>query len=197
MMKEMKVGVFNYNNEFYEFNFKTSLSAYDKLIFVKTVVGSIVDENGYDSVIRDLVFDFAIVAIFTNVDTSFINMKDDIGNDIAPIILIEHFLEDSNVVDIVKANMEIGLLDELNRAVDLDIQYLTGIHVNPLSKAIENLVSTIEEKVDGIDLEAMMSMAQKFASMTDDFTVKNVVNEYMNSDMHMQNLAEIAEAKSE
>ena len=197
MMKEMKVGVFNYNNESYEFNFKTSLSAYDKLIFVKTVVGSIVDENGYDSVIRDLVFDFAIVAIFTNVDTSFINMKDDIGNDIAPIILIEHFLEESNVVDIVKANMEIGLLDELNRAVDLDIQYLTGIHVNPLSKAIENLVSTIEEKVDGIDLEAMMSMAQKFASMTDDFTVKNVVNEYMNSDMHMQNLAEIAEAKSE
>lgn len=195
MMKEMKTGVFEYNNESYEFNFKTSLSAYDKLIFVKTVVGSLVDGNGYDSIIRDLIFDFAIVEIFTNVDTSFINMKDDDGNDIGSIILIEHFLEESNVVDVVKANMEDGLLEELNRAVDLDIQYLTGIHLNPLGEAIASLVSTLEKKVDGVDLDGMMAMAQKFASMTEDFTLENAVNAYMKSDIHKQNMAEIEEAK--
>lgn len=191
----MKTGVFEYNNESYEFNFKTSLSAYDKLIFVKTVVGSLVDGNGYDSIIRDLIFDFAIVEIFTNVDTSFINMKDDDGNDIGSIILIEHFLEESNVVDVVKANMEDGLLEELNRAVDLDIQYLTGIHLNPLGEAIASLVSTLEKKVDGVDLDGMMAMAQKFASMTEDFTLENAVNAYMKSDIHKQNMAEIEEAK--
>lgn len=194
-MKEMKTGVFEYNNESYEFNFKTSLSAYDKLIFVKTVVGSLVDGNGYDSIIRDLIFDFAIVEIFTNVDTSFINMKDDDGNDIGSIILIEHFLEESNVVDVVKANMEDGLLEELNRAVDLDIQYLTGIHLNPLGEDIASFVSTLEKKVDGVDLDGMMAMAQKFASMTEDFTLENAVNAYMKSDIHKQNMAEIEEAK--
>lgn len=195
MMKEMKTGVFEYNNESYEFNFKTSLSAYDKLIFVKTVVGSLVDGNGYDSIIRDLIFDFAIVEIFTNVDTSFINMKDDDGNDIGSIILIEHFLEESNVVDVVKANMEDGLLEELNRAVDLDIQYLTGVHMNPLSEALTSLVSTLEEKVDKVDLDSMMAMAQKFASMTEDFTLENAVNAYMNSDAHNQNVEEIKKTK--
>ena len=197
MMKEMKNGVFTYNNESYNFEFKTSLSAYDKQVFVKTVVGNLVDDAGYDVVIKDLIFDFVIIEVFTNIDTSFINMEDDEGNDINPIIPIEHFLEETNVVDIVKENMEIGLLDELNRAVDLDIQYLTGIHPNPINEAITNLISTIEKKIREVDLDSMMSMAQKFAGMTEDFTLDNIVNAYMNSDIHKSNLAEIKEKKKE
>lgn len=197
MMKEMKNGVFTYNNESYNFEFKTSLSAYDKQVFVKTVVGNLVDDAGYDVVIKDLIFDFVIIEVFTNIDTSFINMEDDEGNDINPIIPIEHFLEETNVVDIVKENMETGLLDELNRAVDLDIQYLTGIHPNSINEAITSLISTIEKKIGEVDLDSMMSMAQKFAGMTEDFTLDNIVNAYMNSDIHKSNLAEIKEAKEE
>ena len=197
MMKEMKNGVFTYNNESYNFEFKTSLSAYDKQVFVKTVVGNLVDDAGYDVVIKDLIFDFVIIEVFTNIDTSFINMEDDEGNDINPIILIEHFLEETNVVDIVKENMETGLLDELNRAVDLNIQYLTGIHSNPINEAITSLISTIEKKIGEVDLDSMMSMAQKFAGMSEDFTLDNIVNAYMNSDIHKSNLAEIKEAKEE
>ncbi len=197
MMNEMKNGVFTYNDESYNFDFKTSLSAHDKQTFVKTVIGNLVDNDGYDVVIKDLIFDFTIIDVFTNIDTSFINMKDDEGNDINPIIPIEHFLEETNVADIVKANMEVGLLDELNRAVDLNIQYLTGIHPNPLNEAIANLVSTIEKKIGEVDLDNMMGMAQKFASMTEDFTLDNIVNAYMNSDVHQKNVEEIKEAKEE
>lgn len=196
MMKEMKNGVFAYKNEDYSFNFKTSLSAYEKLTFVKTVVGNLIDDSSYDFVVRDLIFDFAIVDIFTNIDTSFIDMKDEDGEDINPIILIEHFLEETNVVDIVKANMEIGLLDELNKAIDLNIQYITGINTNPLNEALTNLVSTFEKKINEVDLDSMMSIAQKFNGMTEDFTLDNLVNAYMNSDAHKNNLAEIEKAKN-
>lgn len=174
-MKEMKNGVFTYNNESYNFDFSTSLSAYEKMVFVKTVVENLVDDNSYDFVVKDLIFDFTIIEMFTNIDTSFVNAKDDDGNDIHPIIIVEHFLNETNVVDIVKANMEVGLLEELNRAVDLNIQYITGIHVNPLGEAIANLVSTIENKIDNIDLDSAMKMAQKFSGMTEDFTVENIV----------------------
>ena len=197
MMKEMKTGVLTYKDESYNFDFKTSLSAHDKQLFVKTVVGNIIDDDGYDVVIKDLIFDFAIIDVFTNIDTSFINMKDDDGDDINPIILIEHFLEETGVVDVVKANMEDGLLDELNHAVDLNIQYLTGIHPNPLNEAIAGLVSTLEKKIGQIDLESMMDVAQKFSGTTKDFTLENIVNAYMNSDTHKKNLAEIKEAKEE
>jgi hypothetical protein len=195
MMKEMKTGAFTYNNEPYNFEFKTSLSAYEKQVFVKTVVDNLVSENSYDVVIKDLVFDFAIIELFTNIDTSFINMKDDDGDDIPQIILVEHFLENTNVADIVKEGMEFGLLENLNRAVELNIQYLTGIRSNPLSEAVAKLVSTIEKKVNDVDLSAAMDMMQKFANMNDDFTVENIVNAYMNSDVHKDNLAQIAESK--
>ena len=195
MMKEMKTGAFTYNGESYNFDFQTSLSALDKQMFVRSVTDSIVSDDGYDAVIRDLVFDFIIIGVFTNIDTSFINMKDDYGDDIPPIILIEHFLEETDVVDIVKENMEVGLIDELNRAVDLNIQYLTGIHPNPLNEAIANLVSTIEKKIGQVDLDSLMGMAKKLAGMTEDFTVDNIVNAYMNSDVHMKNLEDIKENK--
>lgn len=194
-MEEMKNGVFTYNEESYNFDFKTSLSAYDKQRFVKTVVSNVVYDNNYDVVIKDLIFDFIIIEVFTNIDTSFINMNDDSGKVINPIILIEHFLDESNVVDIVKANMETGLLDELTRAVDLNIQYLTGIRPNPLNESLASLINTIENKVNTVDLDSMMDMAQNFAKMTDGFTIEDVVNAYMNSDIHKNNLVEIEEAK--
>ena len=194
----MKNGIFTYNNESYEFRFKTSLSAYDKQVFVKTVINNLIDDDYYDVVIKDLIFDFAIIELFTNVDTSFIdNQKDDDGNKINPITVIEHFLEESDVLKIVKANMEDGLLENLNRAVDLNIQYLTGINMNPINDAIASLVSTLEKKVDGIDLDSMMEMAQKFTNMTEDLTAENVVNEYINSSFHQNKLKEIEEAKEE
>lgn len=195
MLKEKKIGVFNYKNESYDFDFKTSLSAYDKLVFVKTVVNNIVNGDSYDVVIRDLIFDFAIVEVFTNIDTSFINMKDENGEDISQIILIEHFLEESNVVDIVKKNIDNGLLEELNRAIDLNIQYLTGICPNPLNDSLVDLISTLKNKIDDIELDSMMDMAQKFANMTEDFTLDNLVNAYMNSDVHKKNEEEIKEVK--
>lgn len=195
MLKEKKNGVFTYKNESYDFDFKTSLSAYDKLAFVKTVVDTIVDDKGYNVVIRDLIFDFAIVEVFTNVDTSFINMKDEDGEDISQIILIEHFLEESDVVDVVKANMEDGLLDELTRAIDLNVQYLTGICPNSINDALVDLLSTLKDKVNDVELNDMMDMAQKFANMSEDFTMENLVNAYMNSDIHKENEEEIKSAK--
>ena len=195
MMKEIKTGVFTYNNEDYNFNFSTYLSAYEKQMFVKTVVNNLIDNDGYDVVIKDLIFDFAIIEMFTNIDTSFVNMKDDDGDDISPIILIEHFLEETNVVDIVKENMEIGLLEELINAVELNIQYLTGIHPNHLNEAIANLMSTLEKKINEVDLNSMMDMAQKLSGMTEDFTIDNIVKAYMDSSIHKENLVEIEESK--
>lgn len=198
-MKNIKTGTYiNYTtDESYNFEFATDLSAYRKMMFVNYVVNSIVDDDRYDSIVRDLIFDFGIVSIFTDVDTSFINRTDDEGNLINPIIFIEQFLEETNVVDIVKANMEAGILEELNKAVDKSIEYKTGIHPSPISDALASLLSTLENKINEVDLDSMMGMAQKFANMTSDLTPESVVNAYINSDMHKKNLEEIAESKSD
>ena len=196
-MKNIKTGTYFYNNESYNFDFATDLSAHRKMMFVNYVVNSLIDEDRYDSIVRDLIFDFGLVYIVTDIDTSFINRTDNDGNPINPIVFIEPFIEETNIVDIIKANMEIGLLDELEKAVDKSIEYRTGVHPSPIADSIVSLLSVLEKKINEIDLNSAMEMVQKFADMTDEFTVDNLVKAYMNSNVHKENLEEIAKAKVE
>lgn len=197
LMKNIKIGTYIKGDETFNFNFGTSLSAYDKMVFVNFVIDLLIDDKTYDSIIRDLITDFVIIRVFTDIDTSFVNVKDDENNIINPIILIEQFLEETNIVDIVKANMEDGLFEELNKAIDKSIQYRTGIHPSPLSDSLSNLVNTIDKKIKDIDLSSMSEMIQLFTGMTDEFTPENVVNAYLNSDIHKNNVIEIEESKKQ
>lgn len=183
-----KTGAYFYNDEALNFNFVTSLSASEKISFINSVVDTIVDDNYY-AIIRDIIFDFSIIRTFTDIDTTFVKNSDNM------IDTIEQFLSESTIVDIVKANMEIGLLEELNKAVDKAIEYKTGIHPSPISDSLASLLSTLEKKVNEFDMGSMMDMTQKFASMTDEFNLDNLVNAYMNSDLHRANLEEITESK--
>ena len=190
MEMNMKNGVYAYNGESRNFNFYADLSVANKAKFVNSVVSLVVDENYYNSVIRDLVFDFYVVDIFTDIDTKkFKDSETFLDN-------VEDFLLSTNIVEIVKANAFPTLFDELNNAVDKSIQYRTGIHPSPISDALASLLSTLEKKIDEVDLDSMMGMAQKFAGMGEDFSIENVMKAYMNSDIHKQNLAEITKAKS-
>ena len=196
-MKETKLGTYIRNDENHNFSFATDLSAHDKTVFVRTVVDTLVNDNTYDSIIRDMIFDFAIVMLFTDIDTSFTKSVDDKGNEISALISIEQFLEETNVVDIVKANMEVGLLEQLENAVDKSIEYRTGIHSSPIADSLASLLSTLEKKISEIDLGSAMEMAQKFAGMTGELTPESLINAYMNSDVHQKNLNEIVESKIE
>lgn len=196
-MKNIKTGTYFFNNEACNFNFSTDLSAYDKTVFVRRVVDTLIDDTVYDSIIKDIIFDFTIIIMFTNIDTSFVNVIDDNGENISALIPIEQFLEETNVVDIVKANMEVGLLKQLEDAVDRSIEYRTGIHSSPIADSLASLLSTLEKKINEVDLNDMADMAQKFAKMTGEFTPESVINAYMNSDMHKANLEEITKSKAE
>lgn len=190
MEMNMKNGVYTYNGESRNFNFRTDLSVAEKLKFVNSVMNLVVDEKHYNSVIRDTIFDFYIVDFMTDVSTKELKDSSTFLND------VEDFLLSTNVVEIVKANAFPTLFDELNDAVNKSIQYLTGIHPSPLSDALAHLLSTLEKKINEVDLDSMMGMTQKFASMTGNFTPDSIVSAYMNSDMYKKNLAEIAEAKN-
>lgn len=189
-----KTGVYFYNDESHNFEFTTTLSIKEKITFVNTVVNTVVDDN-YNSLLRSIMFDFMIVKTFTDIDTSFLKVEDEYGNIITDIDLLEKFLDETNIVDVVKVNMEFGLFDSLNEAVDKAIEFRTGIHPSPIADAVSSLLSTLENKVNEFDMGSMMSMAQKFAGMTGDLTPESLINAYMGSDTHKNNLVEIEKAK--
>ncbi|MBO5828704.1 MAG: hypothetical protein J6R59_09665 [Paludibacteraceae bacterium] len=190
-MKNIKTGTYFHKDETYNFEFATDLSIVDKAKFVNSVVDLVVDdlEKKYNFILRDLIVDYYTIKYFTDIDTT------KFEESLAFVDDVEQFLEETNIVEIVKANASPTLFDELNEAIDKSIEYITGIHPNPLNEALASLISALEKKVNEFDMGSMMDMAQKFASMTDEFNLDNVMNAYMNSDMHKANLDEIAKSK--
>lgn len=172
MKNEVKTGVYTIDDKDTPFSFYTSLNAYRKSQFVVSVSNILVGDN-YNYVIRDLAFDFCIVAVFTDIDTANVQDADD------GITAMEEFVDKFNpVIDIVKANVEDGVFDELNTAIDLNVEYRTGIHVNPISSSIASFIDTIERKVDGIDLDNMMDLAQSMAGIADELTADKLLDAY-------------------
>ena len=196
-MKNTKLGVYTRNDETFNFNFATNLSANKKRIFVRMVVGALVDDENYDSVLRDIIFDYTTILMLTDIDMSFLRTVDDDGEIVTNMELLEDFLLETNIVEIVRANAFPTLFDQLEDAVNKAIEYRTGIHPSPLNDALTSLLSTLEKKVNEIDLGSAMEMAQKFAGMTGEFTPESLVNAYMNSDVHQKNLSEIEWVKKQ
>ena len=192
-MKETKLGTFvrmtENGEETHNFNFATNLSTADKARFVNSVVDLVVDDENYNSVIKDLVFDFYTIKFFTDINTTELEQSDNFIDD------VEEFLLETNIVEIVKANAFPTLFEELNNAVDLSVRYRTGIHPSPIVDSLASLLSTLEKKVKEVDLGNAMEMAQKFVGMTGELTPESIVNAYINSDLHQKNLEEIAESK--
>lgn len=177
MNNEIKTGVYTIDDNDTPFAFYTSLNAYRKSQFVVSVSNILVGDN-YNYVIRDLAFDFCIVAIFTDIDTTDVQDADD------GITAMEEFVDKFKpVIDIVKANVEDGVFDELHTAIDLNVEYRTGIHVNPISSSIASFIDTIERKVDGIDLNSMMDLAQSMAGISDELTADKLLDAYAKTDV--------------
>lgn len=185
MNKNVKMGVYTRNGESISFNFYTNLRAVDKMRFVDTVTGYVVGDN-YNSVIRDMMFDFTIIDIFTDVDISEItNSKTNSIN------MIEDLLDETNIAAIVKANAENGLIAELEKAVDDNIEYRTGVRRNPIADGISSLLNTIETKLAGIDTDGMMQMAQVISGMSGEMTPERVLEAYSKSDMFKERYAQL------
>lgn len=189
MMKEVMTAVYMHNDDNINFDFYTDLSTSDKLKLVNSVIDILIDDEHYNSIIRNLVFDFFVIDIFSDVDMS------EFKNSPRFIDDVEEFLEETNIIDVIKANVKDGLMDELNKAIDDSIEYRTGIHKNVLNDALASLVNTLESKISEIDSDSMIEMANVFSGITDDFTTENIVKAYMQSDIHKNNVAEIEEYK--
>lgn len=192
MKMNTRSGVYTYNGEEYTFNFYTFLDSYKKMLFVNSVTGLLVGDN-YNSVIRDLAFDYNVISIFTDVDISKVTDENNAIQD--TLSAMEELVYETNIVEIVKANAVVGIIDELNKAVDDNIEYRTGIHNNPIAESLSNLLNTIESKVSDIDTDNMMKMAQAISGMSGELTVDKMLEAYSKSDIFKEKYKDLAASK--
>ena len=172
MKNEVKTGVYTIDGKDNTFAFYTSLNAYRKSQFVVSVCNTLVGDN-YNYVLDDLVFDYFIVAIFTDIDVSEVQKSDN------GISAMEEFVDKFKpVIDTVKANAVDGVLDELRNAIDLNIEYRTGIHINPISSSLANLIDTLNNKFSGFDLDKMMEISEPMSKIAGELTPEKMLDAY-------------------
>lgn len=161
-----------------EFNFVTDLTARNKLMFVNSVVDTIIDDTNkrYNGIIKDLIFNFTIIDMFTNIDVMEIRDSAD------TITAIEEFLAETNIVDIVTANVSTQLIESLRIAVDENIQYKTGINPNNVSAVVSVLLGKFEKMIEGVDVTELVDFASKVGGISDNITVDKIVDAYSHSE---------------
>lgn len=165
------------------FTFKTNISVKDKIQFVSDVTALMIGEN-YFSFLKDLIFDFEIINVFTDIDVSeILNAADAIGE-------IENIVTNTKIVEIVKSNVDNAILDELKIAVNSNIEYKTGVHNNIIEDSIVQLLSSIKSKIDSIDTETVLQMAETLSTLGNNVTSEGIVNAYANSPAFLESLKE-------
>lgn len=165
------------------FTFKTNISVKDKIQFVSDVTALMVSEN-YFLFLKDLIFDFEIINVFTDIDVSeILNAADAIGE-------IENIVTNTKIVEIVKSNVDNAILDELKIAVNSNIEYKTGVHNNIIEDSIVQLLSSIKNKIDSIDTETVLQMAETLSTLGNNVTSEGIVNAYANSPAFLESLKE-------
>ena len=196
MGKFNKTGYYEVDGVSNSFNFKTSISTYEKIAFVNNVTGLVVGEDNYYSLARDLFFDFVLISMFTDIEIY--EEKDNKKNAKVTIDKAEYWVNETNVIDIIKSNMDYGLLVELENSVDDNIEYKTGIHKNPFAPIIDslsNLLDTVENKLANVDVDGMMEMAEIVSGLTGELTPEKMLDAYAKSDIFKNKYKEILEEK--
>ena len=180
----VKTGSYTYNEKEYNFNFYTDINVLTKSAFVTGVTDVLVTEKHYNAVIRNVVIEYQILNVFTDVfaeEDIRSALYVDEGSDF-DLNKLEEFMRDTQIADVVMANVREGLIDELIEAVDKDIEYKTGIHRNPIGEAVAGLLGTLEQRVKDIDIDGLMSFAEAFNGVSgDDMTPEKLWDAYAES----------------
>lgn len=163
------------NGEEIEFNYYANPSMDKKVSFVKSVVDTVVDDDYYYSMLKDMVFDFFLVEFFSDIE---VEVPEQDGID-----YVEEFLANNNASTVMKLGMDFDVLQELYDCVDKGIEYKTGIHPSPIVDGIAKLLDTVEKKFSDIDVDAMTGMAKVFGKLQGDITPDKMLDAYARSDI--------------
>lgn len=173
----VKTGVFEYEGENYTFNYYTDLDISKKVSFVNGVVDTLVTENHYQSILRSIIFGFRLIDVFSDA-LSLINEEEKSFS----LVEIEDIVMNTKIVDIILANVKEGLIDELNEAVDRDIEYKTGIHKNVFGEAVASLLGALEQRVKDVDIDSLMGFANVVKNISaEDMTPEKLWDAYADS----------------
>ena len=177
-----------YNSKYYDsklekeidFKYRTELTLQQKVSFVNFVLGVIFDDDYCFSIIKNEVFDIALIYMFTDVLKYDEDFTFSLNN-------IEEMLNTTNVIEILKNEIDKDLIKDLNEVIDINIAYKTGVNVNSISTSFSSLLKTIENKVSDFDIDEFSNTLKKFGDITNGMSPDKIIELYTKTDAYKKN----------
>ena len=163
-----------------DFKYRTELTLQQKVSFVNFVLGVIFDDDYCFSIIKNEVFDIALIYMFTDVLKYDEDFTFSLNN-------IEEMLNTTNVIEILKKEIDNDLIKDLNEVIDINIAYKTGINVNSISTSFSSLLKTIENKVSDFDVDEFSNTLKKFGDITNGMSPDKIMELYTKTDAYKKN----------
>ena len=179
---------FIYSSKYYDsklekeidFTYRTELTLQQKVSFANFVLGVIFDDDYCFSIIKNEVFDIALIYMFTDVLKYEEDFTFSLNN-------IEEMLNTTNVIDILKKEIDNDLIKDLNEVIDINIAYKTGVNVNSISTSFSSLLKTIENKVSDFDVDEFSNTLKKFGDITNGMSPDKIMELYTKTDAYKKN----------
>ena len=177
-----------YNSKYYDsklekeidFKYRTELTLQQKVSFANFVLGVIFDDDYCFSIIKNEVFDIALIYMFTDVLQYDEDFTFSLNN-------IEEMLNTTNVIEILKKEIDNDLIKDLNEVIDINIAYKTGVNVNSISTSFSSLLKTIENKVSDFDVDEFSNTLKKFGDITNGMSPDKIMELYTKTDAYKKN----------
>ena len=163
-----------------DFKYRTELTLQQKVSFVNFVLGVIFDDDYCFSIIKNEVFDIALIYMFTDVLKYDEDFTFSLNN-------IEEMLNTTNVIEILKKEIDNDLIKDLNEVIDINIAYKTGVNVNSISTSFSSLLKTIENKVSDFDIDEFSNTLKKFGDITNGMSPDKIIELYTKTDAYKKN----------
>lgn len=175
----VEVGVYHRGDEEIAFAYKNDMPIGMKVAFIDSVVDVVAGDDYYYPILKDLIFDFQLVNVLTDIEVDI----DDGLNIMQQLNAVEEFMNGCDIADVLKINLDIDMLMELYDGVNRAIEYKTGIHPSPIADGIASILKVAEDKMRGFDMDSVSDLAGVFSKLQGDITPEKMLEAYANSDV--------------
>ena len=186
-MNFTETGSYIYNGETKEYHYSPTATISEQIAFVEMVSDGVFIGDSYLPLLKNPVFDYWIIATFTDIDMS--NFTD--------IDAFDKFNKETGIASHVEEEFSLELFKSLAESIDANIEYKKSYALQQ-SQSFLQLINTVKNKLEafgeGLNSDIVMDFIQKFGESG--INGESIVKAYLDSDQYKKNVADVVDAKN-
>lgn len=177
----VQTGSYYFDKKEHTYAFNTTMSLTDKIKFINLVTNAVIIDGSYYSLLKDTMFNYYIIRMLSNIDIAFLLSE----NENLDFDILDNFLKSTGVAEHILNNIDSDLLRELDKSINDNIAYITGIKQDGIEQSIQRLIDKLNSKIDDFDVTKMDKMTDIFSNISD-ITPEKMIDAYAKSELYKQ-----------